>query len=89
MGLYDPPFATLTWLYGRDARSSITGITLIAGFASTIGWPLTAALLDIFFACRFVYASQILAAARDIPLDRRVAPVPSSVTLFFAASLTP
>ena len=48
MGLYDPAFATLTWLYGRDARSSITGITLIAGFASTIGWPLTAALLDIF-----------------------------------------
>ena len=47
MGLYDPAFATLTWLYGRDARSSITGITLIAGFASTIGWPLTAALLDI------------------------------------------
>ena len=31
MGLYDPAFATLTWLYGRDARSSITGITLIAG----------------------------------------------------------
>jgi len=48
MGLYDPAFATLTWLYGRDARSSITGITLIAGFASTIGWPLTAAFLDIF-----------------------------------------
>jgi predicted MFS family arabinose efflux permease len=38
----------LTWLYGRDARSSITGITLIAGFASTIGWPLTAAFLDLF-----------------------------------------
>ena len=48
MGLYDPAFATLTWLYGRDARSSITGITLIAGFASTIGWPLTAAFLDLF-----------------------------------------
>jgi MFS family permease len=39
MGLYDPAFATLSWLYGHDARSSITGITLIAGFASTIGWP--------------------------------------------------
>jgi MFS family permease len=37
MGLYDPAFATLTWLYGREARSAITGITLIAGFASTIG----------------------------------------------------
>src|SRR5438477_2676298 len=42
MGLYDPAFATLTRLYGRDARSSITGITLIAGFASTVGWPASA-----------------------------------------------
>jgi hypothetical protein len=25
------------------ARAPITGITLIAGFASTIGWPATAA----------------------------------------------
>jgi MFS family permease len=45
IGLYDPAFASLTWLYGRDARRSITGITLIAGFASTIGWPLSALLL--------------------------------------------
>jgi MFS family permease len=37
MGLYDPAFATLTGLYGRDARGPITGITLIAGFASTVG----------------------------------------------------
>jgi MFS family permease len=42
MGLYEPAFATLTRLYGRDARASITGITLVAGFASTIGWPATA-----------------------------------------------
>ncbi len=48
MGLYDPAFATLTWLYGRDARSSITGVTLIAGFASTIGWPLSALFLHEF-----------------------------------------
>jgi MFS family permease len=45
MGLYDPAFATLTGLYGRDARAAITGITLIAGFASTIGWPTSAILL--------------------------------------------
>jgi MFS family permease len=45
MGLYDPAFAALSWLYGREARSAITGITLIAGFASTIGWPLNALLL--------------------------------------------
>ncbi len=41
-GLYDAAFATLVRLYGHDARSSIPGITLIAGFASTVGWPLTA-----------------------------------------------
>jgi MFS family permease len=41
-GLYDPAFATLTRLYGREARSAITGITLIAGFASTVGWPASA-----------------------------------------------
>jgi MFS family permease len=42
MGLYDAAFATLAGLYGKDARNSITGITLIAGFASTVGWPLSA-----------------------------------------------
>ncbi len=42
MGLYDAAFATLAGLYGKDARNSITGITLIAGFASTVGWPTTA-----------------------------------------------
>src|SRR5438270_1805675 len=48
MGLYDPAFAALTWLYGREARSAITGITLIAGFASTIGWPMSALFLHEF-----------------------------------------
>jgi MFS family permease len=42
MGLYDAAFATLTRLYGREARAPITGITLIAGFASTVGWPASA-----------------------------------------------
>jgi len=44
MGLYEPAFAMLTGLYGRAARGPITGITLIAGFASTVGWPLSALL---------------------------------------------
>ncbi|HVL58183.1 MAG TPA: MFS transporter, partial [Burkholderiaceae bacterium] len=44
MGLYEPAFATLTGLYGADARRSITHITLIAGFASTVGWPISTAL---------------------------------------------
>lgn len=43
-GLYEAAFATLVRIYGRDARNVITGITLIAGFASTVGWPLSTAL---------------------------------------------
>jgi MFS family permease len=42
MGLYDAAFAALGRIYGAEARGSITGITLMAGFASTVGWPLTA-----------------------------------------------
>lgn len=41
-GLYDAAFAALVRLFGPDARRSISGITLIAGFASSVGWPLTA-----------------------------------------------
>jgi len=46
LGLYDAGFAALTALYGRDARGPITGITLIAGFASTVSWPLSTFLND-------------------------------------------
>jgi predicted MFS family arabinose efflux permease len=41
-GLYEAAFAALVHLYGKDARGAITGITLFAGFASTVGWPLSA-----------------------------------------------
>jgi hypothetical protein len=46
MGLYDAAFGALGRIYGEAARRSITGITLIAGFASTVGWPLTALGLE-------------------------------------------
>ncbi len=40
-GLYEAAFAALVHLHGKNARNPITGITLIAGFASTVGWPLS------------------------------------------------
>jgi hypothetical protein len=40
-------FATLTALYGIHARGPITGITLFAGFASTLSWPLSSLLDDL------------------------------------------
>jgi hypothetical protein len=45
-GLYDAAFATLGRLYGRDARSAITILTLFGGFASTVCWPLSALLVS-------------------------------------------
>jgi MFS family permease len=41
LGLYDAAFGALGRIYGDKARRAITGITLIAGFASTVGWPLS------------------------------------------------
>ena len=45
--LYDAAFSSLGRLFGASARSAITTITLWGGFASTICWPLSAALLPI------------------------------------------
>jgi len=50
-GLYEAAFAALVRLYGTGSRGAITGITLIAGFASTVGWPLSA-LLESHFGWR-------------------------------------
>ncbi len=74
MGLYDPAFATLAGLYGREARGPITGITLIAGFASTVGWPLSA-LLEAHFGWRgacLVWAALNLLIG--LPLNRLLIP---------------
>jgi len=38
-GLYDAAFSTLGQLLGSNAKRSIAGLTLVAGFASTLGWP--------------------------------------------------
>jgi MFS family permease len=48
LGLYDAAFATLGSIFGAGARGPITGITLMAGFASTVSWPLTAAGVSAF-----------------------------------------
>jgi predicted MFS family arabinose efflux permease len=44
--LYDPAFATLGRIFGADARSPITALTLAGGFASTVSWPVTHLLIQ-------------------------------------------
>ena len=43
--LYDAAFTALTQAHGANARRAISKLTLIGGFASTLFWPLTTALL--------------------------------------------
>jgi MFS family permease len=74
MGRYEAAFATLTGLYGRAARGPITGLTLIAGFASTVSWPLSAFLEASYGwrnTCLIWAALQIVAG---LPLNRLLIP---------------
>ncbi|SFJ32452.1 Major Facilitator Superfamily protein [Bosea sp. OK403] len=48
MVLYDAAFTALTQAKGGGARRAISQLTLIGGFASTLFWPLTTALLNGF-----------------------------------------
>ena len=77
LGLYDAGFAALARLYGTAARGAITGITLIAGFASTISWPVSTMLnaeLGWREAC-LVWAA--LNLVLGLPLNRFLLPAPS------------
>jgi predicted MFS family arabinose efflux permease len=45
-GLYDAAFGTLGRLYGSEARTAISTLTLYGGFASTVCWPLSAFFME-------------------------------------------
>jgi hypothetical protein len=67
-------FAIVAGLYGRDARNAITGITLFAGFASTVGWPASAIFIDAFGwrgACMAWAALHLLIG---LPMNRLLVP---------------
>lgn len=69
-GLYDAAFASLGRTYGESARRAITALTLFGGFASTVGWPLSAWLVETLGwrgACG-VYAAMHLAIVLPVYL---------------------
>ncbi|CCE05549.1 putative Permease of the major facilitator superfamily [Bradyrhizobium sp. STM 3843] len=69
LGLYDAAFGALGRIYGRDARGAITGITLFAGFASTIGWPLSSLGLETIGWRDTCYAWALAQLVIGLPLD--------------------
>jgi predicted MFS family arabinose efflux permease len=78
LGLYDAAFAVLGRIYGTNARGAITGITLIAGFASTIGWPLTAWGASTIGWRETCLAWAALHVVVGLPLNYRCLPRPSA-----------
>jgi len=75
LGLYESAFSTLAGIYGRDARGAITGITLLAGFASTVCWPISGWLNAEFgwrATCLTWAAAHLLLG---LPLNRLLIPV--------------
>ncbi|HSZ90206.1 MAG TPA: MFS transporter [Acetobacteraceae bacterium] len=73
-GLYEAAFATVAGLYGRDARNAITGITLFAGFASTVGWPTSAIFIDAFGWSGACLAWAALHLLIGLPMNRLLVP---------------
>jgi MFS family permease len=69
-GLTDAAFSTLGNIYGDNARTAITSLTLFAGFASTICWPLSAYLVEHvgWRGTYFVYAAIQIGVAFPILL---------------------
>jgi predicted MFS family arabinose efflux permease len=78
LGLYDAGFAALTALYGTGARGPITGITLLAGFASTVSWPLSTFLNDTLGWRETVLVWAALNIVIGLPLNLLL-PVPAHV----------
>lgn len=79
---YDAAFATLATLRGAGARRAITRLTLIAGFASTLFWPLTGWLVETlgWRAAWLAYAALNLALALPLhALLARAEPDPGPV----------
>ena len=95
-GLYNSAFATLGALYGQSARSAITAVTLLGGFASTVCWPLSAFLVEHFGwrdAC-LTYAAWHLCIGLPlyltvIPSLRRASAADTSKTVTPAVALLP
>lgn len=85
---YEAAFASLGRQYGLRARAMITMVTLWGGFASTICWPISAALmeaLDWRGAC-FVYATVMAAFAVAIRATMPPPPVRQARTAAAADS---
>jgi hypothetical protein len=88
-GLYDAAFGALGRIYGDAARRSITGITLLAGFASTVGWPLTAFGLETIGWRNTCFAWAAAHILIGLPLNFFMLPAVKGARLAVATAIKP
>jgi MFS family permease len=92
LGLYDAAFATIGRLLGLEARPAIVGVTLLGGFASTIGWPAGVALVHHFDwrVTAMIYAAVQLGVNLPLilALIPRATPAPAPVHVAIAPAKT-
>lgn len=83
MALYAAAFAALVQCRGSGAQRAITHLTLIAGFASTLAWPLCSALITVWdwreIYLAFAVANLLICAPLHFVLIRGAAPSPVAV----------
>jgi predicted MFS family arabinose efflux permease len=88
-GLYDAAFAALGRIHGDAARRSITGITLMAGFASTVGWPLSALGLETIGWRNTCFAWAAAHILIGLPLNWLMLPAVKGAKAAVAAAVKP
>jgi MFS family permease len=94
--LYDPAFATLGRIFGSGARPAITALTLAGGFASTVSWPVTYALIGAlgWRGTYLVYAALLVLIAAPLhafvlPRSRAAPDVPQHAAATTPAGVLP
>ncbi len=91
LGLFEVAFAALVRLFGRDARNTITGITLLAGFASFAGWTVSVYIQNEFdwrVACWFWAGVHLLIGLPLHAFTPKTQPLAETQTLERSTSAT-
>jgi hypothetical protein len=80
-GLFEVAFASIVRIFGKNSRNAITGVSLIAGFASVAGWTLSVYVQERFGwrgVCWFWAGTHILVA---LPLNALLPSPPQALPI--------